>query len=90
MENSFERVFRIDGKVGFLRVQPVADRPQLKLSVVTEDPRILFEVVTRVRRMFDLDSDPMLIADSFARVPLLTKLVKRISGPESSGELGSF
>ena len=90
MENSFERVFRIDGKVGFLRVQPVADRPQLKLSVVTEDPRILFEVVTRVRRMFDLDSDPMLIADSFVRVSLLAKLVERFPGLRVPGSWDPF
>ena len=90
VENSFERVFRIDGKVGFLRVQPVADRPQLKLRVVTEDPRILFEVVTRVRRMFDLDSDPMLIADSFVRVPLLAKLVERFPGLRVPGSWDPF
>jgi AraC family transcriptional regulator of adaptative response / DNA-3-methyladenine glycosylase II len=90
VENSFERVFRIDENVGFLRVQPVVDRPQLKLSVVTEDPRILFEVVNRVRRMFDLDSDPMLIADSFAQVPLLAKLVNRFPGLRVPGSWDPF
>ena len=90
VENGFERVFRIDGSVGFLRVQPVAKQPQLNLSVVTEDPRILFEVVNRVRRMFDLDSDPMLIADSFARVPLLTKLVDRFPGLRVPGSWDPF
>jgi AraC family transcriptional regulator, regulatory protein of adaptative response / DNA-3-methyladenine glycosylase II len=80
VENSVERVFRIEGIVGFLRVQPVDGKPQLKLSVVTEDPRLLFEVVNRIRRMFDLDSDPMLIANSFARLPLLAKLVDRFPG----------
>ena len=90
VENTFERVFRIDGKVGSLRVQLVADRAQLKLSVVTEDPRILFAVVNRVRRMFDLDSDPMLIADSFARVPLLAKLVDRFPGLRVPGSWDPF
>lgn len=90
VENAFERVFRIDGKVGCLRVQPLADRAELKLSVVTEDPRILFEVVNRIRRMFDLDSDPMLIADSFARVPLLAKLAGRFPGLRVPGSWDPF
>jgi len=89
-ENSFERVFRIEGTVGFLRVQPVAGNPQLKLSVVTEDPRLLFGVVNRIRRMFDLDSDPMLIADSFAQVTLLAKLVDRFPGLRVPGSWDPF
>ena len=79
-ENSFERVFRIDGAVGSVRVQPATGKPQLRVSVVTQDPKILCEVVSRVRRMFDLDSDPMLIATCFAQVPLLASLVGRFPG----------
>ena len=90
LQNAFERVFCIDGKIGFFRVQPVANRAQLKLRVVTEDPRILFEVVNRVRKMFDLDSDPMLIADSFAQVPLLAKLVDRFPGLRVPGSWDPF
>lgn len=89
-ENSFERVFRIDGSLGFLRVQPVAGQPQLQLGIVTEDPRVLFAVVNRIRRMFDLDSDPMLIADSFARVPRLAKLVDRFPGLRVPGSWDPF
>jgi AraC family transcriptional regulator of adaptative response / DNA-3-methyladenine glycosylase II len=89
-ENTFERIFRIDGTVGFLRVQPVADRQQLKLSLVTEDPRILFEVVNRIRKMFDLDSDPMLIANSFAQVPLLAELADRFPGLRVPGGWDPF
>ena len=79
-ENSFARVFRIGNTVGFFQVRPVAGTPQLKLRTVTEDPRILFEVVSRVRKMFDLDSDPMLIAQCFAQVPLLAQLCNRFPG----------
>ncbi|HEX2928188.1 MAG TPA: AlkA N-terminal domain-containing protein [Candidatus Binatia bacterium] len=89
-ENAFERVFRIEGSVGFLRVQPVAGKPQLNLSVATENPRLLFEVVNRIRRMFDLDSDPMLIGKSFAQVPLLAKLVERFPGLRVPGGWDPF
>ena len=79
-EHGFERVFRIGDTIGFLQVQPRAGEPRLELRVVIEDPKILPEIVSRVRKMFDLDSDPVLIANSFARVPLLARLCDRFPG----------
>lgn len=90
VENAFERVFRLDGKVGFLRVQPVAGKPQVSLTVMADDPRMLFQVVHRVRRMFDLDWDPMLVAESFARNPLLAQLVDRFPGLRVPGSWDPF
>ena len=89
-EDFFERVFCIGNAIGVFQVQPMAAEPQLKLRVITEDPTILFGVVTRVRRMFDLDSDPMLIASSFAPVPLLAKLFDRFPGLRLPGGWDGF
>ena len=89
-ENSFERIFRIAGSAGFVRVQPAVGKPQAKVSVVTQDPKILCEVMSRVRRMFDLDSDPMLIAGCFAKVPLLAGLVDRFPGLRVPGGWDPF
>jgi AraC family transcriptional regulator of adaptative response / DNA-3-methyladenine glycosylase II len=88
--NSFERVFRIDDTLGFLQIEPVFGKPQLKLKVVTGDFRILFEIASRVRRMFDLDSDPLLIAGSFARIPLLAGLCRRFPGLRVPGGWDPF
>ncbi|TMA13189.1 MAG: hypothetical protein E6J89_02130 [Deltaproteobacteria bacterium] len=79
-ENSFERVFRIENTIGLLRVEAIVGEPQLRVRIVTKDAKILFEVASRVRKMFDLDSDPMLIANSLARVPLLARLCGRFPG----------
>ena len=79
-EESFERVFRVGNTIGFLRIRAMVDEPRLKLRMATADPSILGEVISRVRRMFDLDADPRLIANCFARVPLLAKLCKRFPG----------
>src|SRR4029450_2489355 len=78
-EDSFERVFRVRNTIGFLQVQAMVDEPQLKLRIVT-DPKIHFEVVRLVGKMYDLDSDPVLIANCFAQVPLLSKLCERFHG----------
>jgi AraC family transcriptional regulator of adaptative response / DNA-3-methyladenine glycosylase II len=77
---SFERVFRVGNTIGFLQVQAMVGEPQLKLRIVTAAPEIPFEVVSRIRRMFDLDSDPILIGNYFARAPVLSKLYDRFPG----------
>ncbi len=86
----FERVFRIGDTIGFLQIKAMVDEAQLKLRVVTENPKILFEVVSRVRRMFDLDSDPILIANSFAQNSLLSKLCDRFPGLRLPGGWDPF
>ena len=78
--DSFERVFRAGKTIGFFQVQAMVNEPQLKLKIVTADPKIVFDVVRRVRKMFDLDSDPVLIANCFAQVPVLAKLYDRFPG----------
>jgi AraC family transcriptional regulator of adaptative response / DNA-3-methyladenine glycosylase II len=80
MEDSFERVFRIGESIGFFQVRAPAGKPQLKLRLVLKGRGDLCEVVSRVRKMFDLDCDPLRIARSFARVPLLSSLYDRYPG----------
>jgi AraC family transcriptional regulator of adaptative response / DNA-3-methyladenine glycosylase II len=89
-ETFFERVFRLGGTIGHFRVQPISGVPQLKVRVITEDPTILFEIVSRVRRMFDLDLDPMLIANRFAPIPLLSELYMRFPGLRLAGGWDGF
>jgi AraC family transcriptional regulator, regulatory protein of adaptative response / DNA-3-methyladenine glycosylase II len=79
-EESFERVFRLGATIGFFQVQPMVNKPRLRLRIVAVDPEMFDEVVRRVRRMFDLDADPMLIANCFAQVPALAKLCYRFPG----------
>ncbi len=79
-EDSFERVFRVGNTIGFLQVRAMVAEPQLRLRTTARDPSVLGEIVNRVRRMFDLDSDPVLIANCFAQVPVLAKLCERFPG----------
>jgi AraC family transcriptional regulator, regulatory protein of adaptative response / DNA-3-methyladenine glycosylase II len=79
-EDSFERVFRVGNTIGFLQVRARVDELQLKLRTTARDPSVLGEIVNRVRRMFDLDSDPVVITNCFARAPVLAKLCGRFPG----------
>ena len=78
-DNYFERLFRIEHTIGFVRVRASADKPELRVKIVPGDPRIRLEVIGRMRKMFDLDGDPKLIAQSFARIPWLGQLCDRFS-----------
>jgi len=78
--DSFARVFRVGTRVGFVEVRPLLAKSQLKVWIVSEDPKTTSETARRVRKMFDLDCDPVLIAKSFERVPLLAALSRRFPG----------
>lgn len=79
-EDSFTRAFRLDNSIGCVRVRAIAGAPWLKVRIVPEYPKMTLEVVLRVRKMFDLDCDPLLIARSFERIPLLARLCRRFPG----------
>jgi AraC family transcriptional regulator of adaptative response / DNA-3-methyladenine glycosylase II len=79
--DTFERLFRLAGTTGVVRVAPApAGVPRLYLRVITGNPAVLSDVVRRVRRMFDLDADPVLVANAFSRVPTLSRLCGRTPG----------
>jgi AraC family transcriptional regulator, regulatory protein of adaptative response / DNA-3-methyladenine glycosylase II len=78
--DSFARVFRLENKIGFVQVRALVAKSQLKVRIVPEDPKITSETVRRVRKMFDLDCDPGLIAKRFERIPLLAILCRRFPG----------
>ena len=57
----YARTFEIDGAAGHVLVTP---RPKHRLAVSIEVPRVtaIPSVVARIRRMFDVDADPAVIA----------------------------
>ena len=79
-DGSFARVFRLDNQVGFVQVRALVAKSQVRVRVVPEDPKITSETVRRVRKMFDLDCDPGVIAKSFEKIPLLARLCRRFPG----------
>jgi AraC family transcriptional regulator of adaptative response / DNA-3-methyladenine glycosylase II len=88
----YRRTFVLDGQAGWLEVKPVGSNT-LTLRVDFVGPARLLQVVARVRRMFDLDADPLAINSSLKRDPLLARLVKarpglRVPGAWDGFELG--
>ena len=90
--DAYRRTFVLDGEPGWLEVQPRAAHA-LTLRVEFVRPARLLQVVSRVRRMFDLDADPLAINSSLQRDPLLARLVRarpglRVAGAWDAFELG--
>ncbi len=78
--DTYERVFQEKGKLGLLTVKNNPTKNQLELSIFTKDPTILFTMVNHVRKMFDLNSDPLIISNHFSENPYLDALWKEFPG----------
>lgn len=68
------------GKPCLIRVSNDEKKHSLRLEVTGASPSSLFAISRRIRRMFDLDSDPVLIANAFAESKILTDLYKQHPG----------
>jgi len=88
----YRRSFMLDGQAGWLEVQPNGSHA-LTLRVDLVGPTRLLHLVARVRRMFDLDADPLAINSTLGRDPMLAQLIKarpglRVAGAWDGFELG--
>lgn len=78
--DSYSRGFSIDGVPGWLRVTPLPGQNALELRCRIASPAHLDQLEQRVRRMFDLDSEPETIARHLGADELLAPLLLRNPG----------
>jgi AraC family transcriptional regulator of adaptative response / DNA-3-methyladenine glycosylase II len=76
---AYRRTIELGGRTGWLQVQP-GRANALQLVIEFPEPAPILRIVARVRRMFDLDADPMLIDAHLAQDDLLEPLVTRRPG----------
>ncbi len=84
------RTIALDGQRGQIRIRPVAGDTALQLSVVFPESRALFQIVERVRRMFDLAADPDDIAGHLSKDPDLAPVVRAHAGLRLPGAWDGF
>lgn len=80
---TYARVFRFEGRPGLAEVTLGKKPHTLSLRIIGGETASLGRVARRVRRMFDLDSDPLLVANAFSRDPHFAKLHRRHPGLRS-------
>lgn len=89
-EGVYQRHFVMRGEAGFVRVWADRREPALHLNVQHPRTDVWMEIVTRVRRMFDLDADPAAMAAVFGDDPLLAALQRRFPGTRVPGGWDGF
>ena len=76
----YRRSILLQENRGYLEVLPDANRNALDVRVQFGDPRSLFPIIERVRRMFDLDADWSTVARTLATDPALAAQVRSRPG----------
>ena len=77
---TYRRSFVAAGSPGWLSIAPIEGESALALRVHHAKASALGEIVARVRRMFDVDADPLAINAHLRRDALLKPFVKRWPG----------
>ncbi|MCR4378453.1 MAG: DNA-3-methyladenine glycosylase [Rhodospirillales bacterium] len=86
----YRRTVRLNTMQGVIEVRLVPHQDHLELRVPPSDPEDIVEAAMRVRRMFDCDAKPQIIARHLSRDPSLKLLVKRYPGLRVPGAWDGF
>lgn len=89
-QSTYGRTISVDGKHGVIKVGRADRDPFLSLEVRFPDPRALLFIVERVRRMFDLGADPVVIAEHLGSDPLLRAAIAAHPGIRTPGAWDGF
>lgn len=74
------RVVEFDGKVGTIAISNDQAKSLLNVKIDFPDLSKIYAILARVRAMFDLDSDPVLIANAFEVDKKLHRLIEKHPG----------
>jgi AraC family transcriptional regulator of adaptative response / DNA-3-methyladenine glycosylase II len=86
----YRRTVELGGEPGVIEVWDEPDRDALRLRVHLNDFDDLVHLVSRVRRLFDLDADPVAIDTALARDQVLRPLVRTRRGLRVPGATDPF
>jgi AraC family transcriptional regulator of adaptative response / DNA-3-methyladenine glycosylase II len=76
INNSYARVFEVDGVLGFLHITPHVTKSALVLKLWVRDEIVVPAVTARVRWMFDLDLDHALMLSSLNAHGIFQNIIK--------------
>ncbi len=81
-DNTYMRYFLDEQtkKLAFVTIRNVPEKHSLEVVVTGAPTKSLFAICQRVRKMFDLNSDPLFVAKQFARSKFLDRIYKKNPG----------
>ncbi|CDF83243.1 DNA-3-methyladenine glycosidase II [Pseudomonas knackmussii B13] len=74
-DTHYRRSLRLNGRSGWMDIRPLADQPALRLELHLNGEADAEPLEAKVRKMFDLDSDPHGVAACLSADPLLQPLL---------------
>ncbi|MFL5398520.1 MAG: AlkA N-terminal domain-containing protein [Myxococcales bacterium] len=89
-DSRYRRGFFENGASGFFEVAPADRGDALQVSITGASPAALLPLVQRLRRMFDLDADPVAIAQSLSRAAPLAAAIRERPGLRIPGAWDAF
>lgn len=89
-KGAYRRTVEIGGLTGSIEVVHLQERQSLGVTIRFPNVQSLPAIVTRVRRLFDLDADVGVIGAHLSRDPLLAPLVARRPGLRAPGGWDGF
>lgn len=87
---TYTRTIEVNGMAGTIEVWPDGDAPSLLMRIRLPRYDGLIEVVERVRRLFDLDADPLRIAEHLRQSPQLAPVMDALPGVRVPGAWDPF
>lgn len=87
---SYQRSFVLGSARGYFQVRALPDQHALSVTIVTSDVRALGAIVTRVRRVFDVDADSNAIDAHLGKDKTLKRYVRKRPGLRVPGAWDAF
>ncbi len=77
---TWNRIVSFQGKIGQISVSDDPKRSRLLVEINYPDTSVIQTVVMRIRAQFDLDSDPVVVANALERDPKSRRLLRKFPG----------
>jgi AraC family transcriptional regulator, regulatory protein of adaptative response / DNA-3-methyladenine glycosylase II len=87
---AYRRTISLNGCHGYFEVSPDEERDAVAVRVRIADPRSLYLIIERIRRMFDLNADWAVIRQSLGTDPALASLIRAEPGQRVPGCWSGF
>lgn len=88
--NYYRRTVRLGQYQGWLSARQLEKKHQICVEISPSLMPVLPQLLTQVRRLFDLDANPQIIETQLSKTPQLRKLIQRLPGLRVPGALDTF
>jgi len=79
-DDKMHRVIAMNGKVGFIAISDNPESSSLTVEINFPDTSAIHTIISKVRNLFDLDSDPVIIANTLETNSEIRKILKNCPG----------